>query len=385
MIYLDNNATTRVDDEVVSSMTPYFRDIYGNPSSIHTLGLKAKTSVEAAREEVASVICSSAGEIMFTSGATESNNTVLKGIFFRGFLDGEKNQHFIISSIEHKCILETVKFIEKMGAEVTILPVNNQGLVDIEDVRAAITSNTVLVSIMLANNEIGSINPIREIAAICNKNDVLFHTDAAQAFGKIHIDVGELGVDFLSSSAHKHYGPKGVGILFVKSGLRDKLVPLMHGGNQEMNLRSGTINTPSIVGMAKSVSLFCSTSYVNAEMVKQGKLRDYLYAEIKKNIPSVILNGPPLDKKHLRLANNLNISFPGINKSVFNRKTSKIMFSTGSACSSADLTASYVLKNIGLEDDLAQVSYRFGLSKYTTKQDIDEAVLIIKNAHRLAS
>lgn len=384
MVYLDNNATTKVDNQVIDSMLPYMKEIYGNASSAHTYGLKAKIAVEEARESIAKYLGMKPSEIIFTSGATESNNTVIKSIYLRGMIDGKESQHFIISSIEHKCILESVEFIKKLGARVTVLPVDSRGIVDVKDVQNAIEDDTVLVSIMLANNEIGSINPIKDIAKACRSKGVFLHTDAAQAIGKIKVDAGELGVDFMSSSAHKHYGPKGVGILFIREGLLRHMEPLSHGGGQEKGIRSGTINVPLIVGMAESVKLFCDDVFIDKESSRQRELQDYFLQEIGKTAPDVVLNGPLLNDPSLRLCNNLNISLPNINRSAFNKKTSKIMYSSGSACSSNDLKPSHVLSAIGVTEDSAQHSYRFSLSKDTQKSDIDEAIGIIKSAYEAA-
>lgn len=379
MIYLDNNATTRTDERVVAAMLPYFTEEYGNPSSSHKFGLKAAMAVEAAREAVANLLGADPSEVFFTAGATESNNTVLKGAYFAAVKKGIERPHFIVNSIEHKCVINAAHFLESIGADVTFVRPNSDGIIEVSDVRDAITSNTILVSSMWANNEIGSINPVLELAQLCDERGILFHTDAAQAIGKINIDLRNSHIHFLTGSAQKFYGPKGTGLLYVKKAARNAIEPLLHGGGQESGLRSGTLNVPGIVGLAEAMKLFCNPEWISSEQPRQLELATRLYDGLKDIDPAVQLNGPAVGSES-RLFNNLNVSFPSINEKIFNKTIKGLMISSGSACSSADLKASYVLTEIGLEEALALKSFRIGLAKDTTAEIIDEALRIMRGA-----
>lgn len=379
MIYLDNNATTRLDDGVLAAMIPYFGEEYGNPSSAHKHGLKAMLAVDKARDEIAEVLGAQTSEIFFTSGATESNNTVIKGTYFKAIQQGNVRPHYIVGAIEHKCVLNAAHFIESLGAEVSYVAPDEEGIVSVDKVVKAIRPNTILVSLMWANNEIGAINPIGEIGAACQKAGVLFHTDAAQAFGKCRINTSEASVDFLTGSAHKFYGPKGAGLLYIKKDQRDSVVPLLHGGGQEDGVRSGTLNVPGIVGMAYAIKMFCNGQYVAEESRRQQVLAETLYQGLTGIASNIRLNGPPIG--HDRLSNNVNVSFPSVNEKIFNKKIKGLMVSSGSACSSAELKASYVLTGIGLPEELALKSYRVGVGKDTTAEEINEALNIMSRAY----
>lgn len=381
-IYLDNHATTPLDPAVLETMLPYLQDNFGNPASTHAFGVRAKYAVSQARAKVATAINAQEDEIFFTAGATESNNFAIKGIFdhFR-----DKKPHFIVSNVEHKCILEAAKHVETQGAELTILPVNKSGQITPAQLKKAIKPNTVLVSVMFANNEIGSINPVKDLAAVCHEHKVLFHTDAAQAVGKVPIDVVELNIDLLSASGHKFYGPKGIGFVYVKQSVQPLLTPLLDGGGQEGNLRSGTLNVPGIVGVGKAIEL--STTDMNRQFAHYLHLRNRLYERLKVAFPDVILNGADVlsddayakidDVKKVapslqRLPHNLNITLPLIDPTRLARIYS-VAFSSTSACSSGDTKPSYVLIAVGRTPDEAMASMRFGIGRFNTERDIDEA------------
>lgn len=361
-IYLDYAATTPIDPQVFKKMLPFLKENFGNTMSLHSLGQKAKTALEEAREIVANSLGANPEEIIFTSSATESNNFALKGI---AFANKEKGKHIIISSIEHPCVMESAKWLEKQGFEITRLKVDKYGLVDLNDLEKAIKKTTILVSIMHANNEIGTIEPIEEIARICREKDVYFHTDAAQTFGKIPIDVKRINADLVTISSHKIYGPKGAGALFVRKGV--KITPLIHGGGQEMGLRSSTVNLPAIIGFAEAVKI-CQKE-MKKEIERLIKLRDYLISKILKKVEGVRLNGHP----QKRLPNNINLSFKGVEGEslVFKLDMAGIAVSTGSACSSAKLEPSHVLLAIGLSPKEAHGSLRISLGRWTKKSDID--------------
>jgi cysteine desulfurase len=358
-IYLDNAATTSVAPEVLEAMKPYFSQKYGNASSLHTMGQDAKQGLEDSRERVASLLGVDSSEIYFTSCATESNNLALKGV---AFANRKKGRHIITTRIEHHCVLHTAQWLERNGFDVTYLPVDKSGLVNPEDLESAIRKDTVLASVMYANNEIGTIEPIEELAKICSENDIYFHTDAVQAFGKIPVDMK--GIDMLSISAHKLYGPKGVGALFVRKGV--KIEPLLHGGGHERGVRSGTENIAGIVGLAAAAEL--TFKEMESETERQTKLREKLIKNTLK-IPQTVLNGHPVR----RLPNNANFSFEFIEgESIVLRLDEKgIEASTGSACSSPKLEPSHVLLAIGLEPALAHGSLRLTLGRNTTESDID--------------
>ncbi len=359
-IYLDHAATTPVRKEVFKAMQPYFSERFGNASSLHQWGQQAKEALEESRNQIASVINSKPEEIVFTSGGTESNNLALKGLAFAN----PNKKHIVTSAIEHHCVLSTCEWLEKLGYSITYLPVDKYGLVKPEDVEKAIRSDTLVVSVMHANNEIGTIQPIEEIGKICRSKNVLFHTDAVQSFGKIPIDVEKMNIDLLSVSSHKIYGPKGVGCLFVKSGI--KIEPLAHGGGHEAGLRSGTENVAGIVGFGKAAEL--AKKEMTGEAKRLAKLRDYLIHGILQ-IPDSYLNGHASQ----RLPNNANFWFKFVEGEsiVLHLDAKGVAASTGSACSSKSLEPSHVLLAIGLKHEEAHGSLRLTLGKQTTKQQID--------------
>ena len=367
-IYLDYAATTPTHPDVVQSMLPYFTDVFGNPSSIHRDGLEARNALDEARARVANLIGARDDEVTFTGGGTEADNSALMGV---AFAKGGKSGHIITSSIEHHAVLETCKFLEKRGFSVTYLPVDKYGLVDPEDVKKAISDRTILISVMHANNEVGTIQPIAEIGRIAKEAGVCFHTDAVQTLGHIPINVNELNVDMLSASAHKLYGPKGVGALYVRKGTR--LVPYLYGGQQERRKRAGTENVPGIVGFAKAAEI------AEREMAPEGTrligLRDRLDAGIQERIEQVSLNGHPLN----RLPNNVNVSvhFVEGESMCMSLDLEGISASTGSACSSSSLEPSHVLMAIGLPHELAHGSLRFTLGKWTTEEEIEQVLEVL--------
>jgi len=367
-IYLDNAATTPVDPGVIEAMLPYFRDTFGNPSSIHSFGQKARAAVEDAREKVASFLGAKPAEIIFTSGGTESDNFAIKGI---AYANRKKGNHIITSAIEHHAVMEPCHFLEREGFEVTFLPVDSHGLVDPQDVTRAITGRTILVSIMHANNEIGTLQPIAEIGKIARERGVCFHTDAVQTFGHIPFTVGDLNADLLSLSAHKLYGPKGVGALFVRQGTR--LEPHMHGGEQEGKRRASTHNVPGIVGLAKAVKLAEMT--MAEEETRITGLRNRLIRGIFDRIDRVRLNGHP----EKRLANNVNVSMEYCEGEamILSLDLMGIACSTGSACSSTSVEPSHVLRAVGLSVDQTRGSLRFSLGRYTEENEIDQVIDVL--------
>jgi cysteine desulfurase len=360
-VYLDYAATTPVRPEVTGAMLPYFNDIWGNPSSIHACGQEARGAVDDAREKVAALIGAGEDEIIFTSGGTEADNFALKGV---AFARESKGNHIITSTIEHHAILQTCKFLESRGFSVTYLPVDGDGMVDPDDVRRAITGKTILISIMHANNEVGTIQPIFEISKIARTAGVYLHTDAVQSTGHIHADVNELGIDLLSISAHKHYGPKGVGALFVRKGT--EIIPFMHGGEQEREMRAGTENVPGIVGFAKAAEL--AKQEMDEEARRITLLRDKLISGIMSTVKNARLNG----HKDKRLPNNVNISFGTIEGEAIclNLDLAGICVSTGSACSSSSMEASHVLLAMELSPEQARSSIRFSMGKWSSDEDI---------------
>ena len=366
-IYLDYAATTPVDKKVLKAMQPYFSEKFGNTMSLHSFGQEAKLALENSRAVLANLINAKPNEIIFTGSATESNNTALKGI---AFATKDKENHIIISSIEHPCIVESAKWLEKQGFKVTKLPVDKYGLVNPEDVKKTITNKTILVSIIHASNEIGTIQNISEIGKICREKRVYFHTDASQSFGKIPIDVKKMNIDLLTASSQKIYGPKGAGFLYVREGIR--LAPLLHGGGQENGLRSSTSNMPAIVGFAKA-SEICKKEMVK-EQKRQEKLRDYLIKNLLK-IKSSYLNGHPKE----RLANNVNVRFDFIEGEtlIMQLDMAGIACSTGSACSSATLEPSHVLLAIGLKPQEAHGSLRISLGRQTTEKEINKLIEVL--------
>ncbi len=371
-IYLDSNATTPVDERVLQTMIPYFTQNFGNAASRnHPFGWSAEEAVDYAREQVAKLINANEKEIIFTSGATESNNLAIKGVFE---MYAEKGKHIITATTEHKAVLDTCKHLEKLGAEVTYLPVGTDGLLDLNELEKAMRPDTILVTIMYANNEIGVVQPIRQISAIAKKYGALFHTDATQATGKIPVDVIDDGIDLLSFTAHKMYGPKGVGALYVRrKNPRVKVTAQMDGGGHERGMRSGTLNVPGIVGFGKACEIAIAEMESDAKRLRA--LRDRLETSLLE-VEEAYLNG---NKEH-RLPHVANISFKYVEGEGLMMGVKDIAVSSGSACTSASLEPSYVLKNLGLDDELAHSSLRFGLSKYTTEEEIDYTISHVKEA-----
>jgi len=363
-VYLDNNATTPVDPRVLEAMLPYFREHFGNAASRnHAFGWIAEEAVEKAREQVANVLGASAKEIIWTSGATESDNLAIVGV---ARMYADKGKHIITSRIEHKAVIDPCKFLETQGFDITWLEPDKTGRVSVEQVRDAMRDDTILVTLMLANNEIGTINPIGEIGAICKEKGVLLHTDATQAFGKIAIDVEAMGIDLLSMSGHKIYGPKGVGALYVRRKRpRVRLQPIIHGGGHERGMRSGTLNVPGIVGFGMAAAI--AHRELETEATRLAALRDRLWTGLSEQLTDIYLNG---SVEH-RLPNTLNVSFLYVEGESMMMGMSDIAVSSGSACTSASLEPSYVLRGIGLGDDLAHSSIRFSLGRFTTKEEID--------------
>lgn len=360
-IYFDNAATTKVDEKVVKEMIPYFSENYGNASSQHDIGIKAKEALERSRRIIAKSIKANTGEIIFTSGGTESNNLALKGLFFSNY--PQKN-HIITTKIEHDSILNVCKWLETQGAQVTYLDVDKKGFVDLKDLEKVITNKTFLVSIIHGNNEIGTIQDIEAIGRVCREKNVLFHTDACQSYTKVALNVEKQNLDLISLNAHKIYGPKGVGALYIKEGI--KITPVSHGGGHEKKLRSGTENISGIVGFAKAVEIS------NEKDVKRMTiLRDKLIEGLLK-IEGVELNGP-LGSEGKRLCNNVNVSFNNIEGEAIGGylENQGIYTSTGSACMSNTLQTSHVLKALGLGPLQSNSSLRISISKYTTEEDVD--------------
>lgn len=363
-IYLDNHATTPMDPRVLEAMMPYFVENFGNAASRnHSFGWVAEEAVEKARKQVAELIGATAKEIVFTSGATESNNLAIKGV---AEMYAQKGNHIITAATEHKAVLDTCKRLEKHGCRVTYLPVQADGLIDLEMLKEAITDKTILVSIMYGNNEIGTIQDIPAIGKICHERGVLLHTDATQAVGKIPVNVISDNIDLLSLSAHKMYGPKGVGALYVRrKNPRVQLTAQMDGGGHERGMRSGTLNVPGIVGLGKAADL-CS-QMMPEESARHGALRDRLKDKLLAELDEVYINGT----MERRLPHNLNISFAYVEGESLLMGINDIAVSSGSACTSATLEPSYVLKALGAGDDLAHSSIRFGIGRFTTEEEID--------------
>jgi cysteine desulfurase len=379
-IYLDNHATTRTDPRVVEAMLPYFTEHYGNAASRHhAFGWKAEEAVEAAREQVARLLGASPREIVFTSGATESNNLALKGA---AAMYRSQGDHLVTVATEHKAVLDVCKRLEHDGFRVTYLPVDADGLVAPEQVAAVLTDRTILVSVMAANNEIGVLQPIRDIGWLCKERRILFHTDAAQAAGKVPLDVAEMGIDLLSLSAHKMYGPKGVGALYVRrQGPRVRLEPLFEGGGHERGMRSGTLPVPLIVGFGQACELCRDEMAAEAERLTG--LRERLGQAIADQLDEVTRNGHPTR----RLPGNLNLSFAGVEGEALMMGMKNVAVSSGSACTSASIEPSYVLRALGIGDDLARSSIRFGLGRFTTPAEIEttirEVVRVVKQLRAL--
>ncbi len=370
-IYLDHHATTPLDPRVLEAMLPYFKERFGNSASkTHRYGWEAHEAVERSRARVARCIGARPEEILFTSGATESNNLALKGIadFY-----GKKGNHFVTGATEHKCVLAALKALERQGFEVTVLEVDGQGQIDLGDLRRSIRETTLAVSIMLANNEIGTLQPMAEIGAICRQAGILLHCDAAQGVGKLPIRVDDLAIDLLSMSAHKLYGPKGVGALYVRRrGRRVRLTPLLDGGGQERGMRSGTLNVPGIVGFGEACKL--SIDLLPTEAPRIRDLRDRLQAGLMENLGELVrINGHPTE----RLDGNLHVSFRGIAGESLVTGLPGLAVSSGAACGSATLEPSYVLRAMGVPPELAHSSLRFGIGRFNTAEEIDTAVEMV--------
>ena len=376
-IYLDYNATTPTDPRVVEAMLPYFTEIYGNAASRnHSYGWTAEKAVSSARDMLGSLIGTSGKEIVFTSGATESNNIAILGV---ADFHKDKGRHIISSPIEHKAVIDPYHYLEQQGYEVTFLDVDQHGCISLEQLEQAIRPDTILVSLMGGNNEIGTVNPLEEIGRITRKHGVLFHTDATQAYGKIPIDVKRMNIDLLSMSAHKMYGPKGIGALYVRRKKpRVRLSPIHFGGGHERGLRSGTLNVTGIVGFGKAAELCAEEMASEAERLIG--LRQRLYEKLTTELDYVFLNGHPTE----RLPNNLNLSFGYVEGESLMMGISDIAVSSGSACTSSSLEPSYVLRSLGVGDDLAHSSIRFGIGRFSTVEEIDyTAEQVISAVQRL--
>lgn len=370
--YLDYQATTPMDPRVLEAMLPFFNTHFGNPHSRnHIYGWNAENAVEKARFEVANLIGANPKEVIFTSGATESNNLALKGVaeFY-----GDKKRHIITAVTEHKCVLEACRYLEGKGFDVTYLPVLPSGLIDLDLLEKEMRPDTFLVSIMAVNNEIGVIQPLEKIGKLCRSKGVFFHTDAAQAFGKIPLDVKAMNIDLMSISGHKIYGPKGIGALYVGKQPRVRLKAQIHGGDQERGMRSGTMPTPLCVGLGKAAVLaFAERESDHARILD---LRNYFYQKLQDNLESIILNGDFQE----RIAENLNISFAGVEGEGVMAGMKMLCLSSGSACTSASLEPSYVLRALGVEEEMAHSSLRIGFGRFTTKQEVEFAAQIIIDA-----
>jgi cysteine desulfurase len=360
-IYLDNHATTPVDPRVLEAMLPYLSNRFGNAASrSHSFGWAADEAVEAARAQVGALIGAKKDEIVFTSGATESDNLAIKGV---AEARRSRGNHIITVCSEHKAVLDSCKRLEQYGYKLTYLSVQKDGFIGLDDLRRAITDATILVSVMAANNETGVLQPIAEIGKLCRERDIVFHSDAAQAIGKIPIDVGRHSFDLLSISAHKAYGPKGVGALYVRSGI--EIMPIIDGGGHERGMRSGTLNVPGIVGLGKACEI-CRDE-MPQESCRIAGLRNRLHDKIKAGLDEVYVNG---SMEH-RLPGNLNISFAGVDGEELMTAIDEVAVSSGAACTSAHIEPSYVLKALGLSDELAQASIRFGTGRFNTQAEID--------------
>jgi cysteine desulfurase len=368
VIYMDNHATTPMDPRVLEAMLPYFTEKFGNAASRnHQYGWDAEAAVDQARDQIGRLINAKAKEIIFTSGATESDNLAIKGVVE---FSKDKGNHVITAVTEHKAILDTCKALERSGkAQVTYLPVDEYGLVDPDAVRAAITDKTILISVMYANNEIGTIQPLREIGKIAKEKGVIFHSDATQGVGKIPVDVEAMGIDLMSFTGHKIYGPKGCGALYVRSkGPRVRLTPMMDGGGHERGMRSGTLNVPGIVGFGRACEL--AGAEMETEAARELQLRERLHQGLFSQLDEVYLNGHPTR----RLPGNLNVSFAFVEGESLLMGLKDVAVSSGSACTSATLEPSYVLKALGVGEDLAHTSIRFGLGRFNTQEEVDHVI-----------
>ena len=365
-LYLDYQATTPTDPRVVEAMQPYWTEKFGNPHSRnHHFGWEAEDAVETAREKIAGLIGATAKEVIFTSGATESNNLAIKGV--AQFYKDRKN-HIVTCVTEHKCVLDTCRHLEQDGFDITYLPVQQNGLIDLGQLRDAVTDKTAIVSIMGVNNEIGVIQPLAEIGAICREKGAFFHTDCAQAAGKIPLDVNDMNIDLMSISGHKVYGPMGIGALYVRRKPRVRLVPMINGGGQERGMRSGTLPTPLCVGLGEACAIAEKEMGAEAERLKM--LSDRMYGALKQRLPDIYLNGD----EEQRIPGNLNISFAFVEGEGLMMGIKDLAVSSGSACTSASLEPSYVLRALGVEDELAHTSLRLGFGRFSTEDEISYAV-----------
>lgn len=374
-IYLDNQATTQMDKRVLDAMLPYFCEKFGNPHSrSHSLGWEAENAVDEARENIANLINADKREIVFTSGATESNNLALKGLadFY-----GDKKKHIIVSAIEHKCVLDVARHLSVDGFNVTYLPVQKNGIIDLNALKESIRKDTLVVSIMAINNEIGVIQPLEEIGKICREHGVFFHSDIAQAFGKINIDVEKCNIDLASISGHKIYGPKGIGALYIRRKPRIRLSAIFNGGGQERGFRSGTVPTPLVVGLGTAAKI--ALHEMDADYLHIKALYQHFWNKLSANIEYIYLNG---DDK-MRYPGNLNISFAYVEGESIILSIKDLAVSSGSACTSASLEPSYVLKALGVAEEMAHTSIRFGIGKFNTLEEIDYAadLIISKISH----
>ncbi len=370
-IYFDYQATTPVDPRVLEKMMPYFGEIYGNPHSRnHSFGWEAEEGVEIAREHVANIIGANPKEIIFTSGATESNNLAIKGVaeFY-----GDKKNHIITCVTEHKCVLESCRHLSSRGFDITYLPVKNDGLIDLNELKDAITDKTLLVSIMGVHNEIGVIQPLEEIGKICRDNDVFFHTDCAQAVGKINLDVNKMNIDLMSISGHKIYAPKGVGALFIRRKPRVRISSMISGGGQERGMRSGTLSPALCVGLGEACKIY--SEEMSKEHETLTKYKKMMLDGIRNSCPDVYLNGSEIE----RVPGNLNLSFAYVEGESLMMGIKNLAVSSGSACTSASLEPSYVLKALGVEEELAHTSLRIGFGRFTTENDVKYATETIVN------
>lgn len=377
IIYMDNHATTPIDPQVVEAMMPYLTTCFGNASSTaHAFGWRAKEAVEKARGQVAELINCSPEELVFTSGATESDNLAIKGV---AYAYRHKGNHIITSTAEHHAVLDTCAILESEGFEITYLPVDEYGMVQPQQIEDCIKSRTILISLIYANNEVGTINPIPEIGKIAQKHGVLFHSDAVQAVGKIDSNVDQLGLDLMSLTAHKMYGPKGIGALYIRSRKPEiELTPMIHGGGQENHIRPGTLNVPGIVGFGEACEL--SDTAMAEESERISGLRDKLYQALCNRIDRIYLNGHPVK----RLAGNLNISFEFVESEALLASLDNIALSAGSACTSGAVQASHVLLAMRLKEELAHTAVRFGLGRFTTEEEVDQVIdAVVKEVHRL--
>ncbi len=375
-IYLDYQSTTPCDPRVVEKMMPYFTEVYGNPHSRnHKFGWDSEDAVEKSRVQVASIIGASAKEIVFTSGATESNNLAIKGT-----LDfyGKAKDHIITCTTEHKCVLDTCRILEQKGFKVTYLPVQKNGLIDLNKLEEAITDRTLLVSIMAVHNEIGVIQPLKEIGALCRKRGVFFHTDAAQAVGKIPLNVDEMNIDLMSISGHKLYGPKGIGALYIRRKPRVRVLAQINGGGQERGMRSGTLSPALCIGIGSACEI--AQQEMDQENQRLTEFKNHFYNKLMEALPQVYLNG---DLQH-RIPGNLNLSFAHVEGEGLMMGIKELAVSSGSACTSASLEPSYVLKALGVGEELAHTSLRIGFGRFTTKEEVDFAAdKIIKAVNKL--